>query len=89
LGGVANPLDGGTDVRLVEQVPAAERGPGEEYPVGNGDDPLGHDSSDAQSIVSEGRSTCVSVSQSGLSSLIGQTLSEVTQNQDRHVVSLS
>src|SRR5271169_4209944 len=47
LGDVAEPLDGRADVRLVDQVPAAELGPGENDAVVPGHDPLGDDPSDA------------------------------------------
>src|SRR6266566_5044590 len=48
-------VDGGADVRLAGQVPAAERGPGEEHPVGGGHDPFGNDPSDAQPPLPEGQ----------------------------------
>ncbi len=49
LGTAADPLDGGTDVRLADEVPAAEPGPGEDGLIVGGIRQVGHDPVDAQS----------------------------------------
>src|SRR5262249_14821764 len=74
LGQAADPLDGGADVRLAEQVPAAERGPGGEDPNGRGPESLGDDPSDAQSPVPQAGPGRIPLSWSGLTTLIGQTV---------------
>ena len=48
LGEVADPVDGGADVRVAGAMPAPEQGPGEERPVVGGVHQAGHDPPDAQ-----------------------------------------
>ncbi len=48
VGQVAHPLDGGADVRVAGQVPAADQGPGEEREVVGGVHHVGHDPPHAQ-----------------------------------------
>ena len=48
LGEVADPMDGGADVRVAGAMPAAEQGPGEERAVVRGDCETGHDPPNAQ-----------------------------------------
>jgi hypothetical protein len=53
LGALADPPDGGADLRLAEPVPAVERGPGEKHPIGGSPGSLGDDPSDAQSCTAQ------------------------------------
>lgn len=60
-------------VRVADEVPALECGPGEEHPVGRSHDSPGHDSADAQPPVPEARYHGVSLSESVIVPLMEQT----------------
>jgi hypothetical protein len=75
LGEVANPLDRGADVWRAEPMPALERGPRADHGIGESDDSIGDDSSDAQPTSPQRGSSCFSLPKRRVRILIGQTLS--------------
>ena len=76
LGDVADPVDGGADVRMAGEMSAAEQGPGEERRVFGGVHQIGHDPDDAQPARAQRNRCRVQLSDGCINPLMGQTLSE-------------